>query len=162
MTWKYPNDSIEKPCKLMVFVNLIMHQRCHIFQYDYSQMKLIFILKTITEWRVWHVIGDISYELKKKTLFTLIEEKMKKKPLGQGIGFIGYSEAGLTAWTCVVIYNILYLTTFNSTIFVYSITPLTQLSSHQNASLTSWYWLQFTEINYHPSITTCHLHLGYL
>lgn len=117
MTWKYPNDSIEKLCKLMVFVNLIMHQRCHIFQYDYSQMKLIFILKTITEWRVWHVIGDISYELKKKPLFTLIEKKMKKNPLGQGIGFIGYSEAGLTAWTCVVIYSILYLTTLNSTIF---------------------------------------------
>lgn len=73
-----------------------MHQRCHIFQYDYSQMKLIFILKTITEWRVWHVIGDISYEFKKnkkKPLFTMIEKKMKKKTLGQGIG---YSEAGLT------------------------------------------------------------------
>lgn len=76
----YPNDSIEKLCKLMVFVNLIMHQRCHISQYDYSQMKLIFILKTITEWRVWHVIGDISYELKKNPLFTLIEKKMKKNP----------------------------------------------------------------------------------
>lgn len=123
MTWKYPNDSIEKLCKLMVFVNLIMHQRCHIFQYDYSQMKLIFILKTITEGRVWHVIGDISYELKKKPLFTLIEKKMKKKPLGQGIGFIGYSEAGLTAWTCVVIYNILYLTTLNSTTHPALITP---------------------------------------
>lgn len=120
MTWKYPNDSIEKLCKLMVFVNLIMHQRCHIFQYDYSQMKLIFILKTITEWRVWHVIGDISYEFKKnqkKTTFHNDWKKDEKKPLGQGIGFIGYSEAGLTAWTCVVIYNILYLTTLNSTMF---------------------------------------------
>lgn len=34
-------------------------------------------------WRVWHVIGDISYEFKKnkkKTLFTMIEKKMKKNP----------------------------------------------------------------------------------
>lgn len=67
-----------------VCINLIMHQRCHIFQYDYSQMKLIFILKTITEWRVWHVIGDISYELKKKNHFSHWLKKRWKKTPGTG------------------------------------------------------------------------------
>lgn len=149
MTWKYPNDSIEKLCKLMVFVNLIMHQRCHIFQYDYSQMKLIFILKTITEWRVWHVIGDISYELKKKKpTFHIDWKKDEKKTLGQGIRFIGYSEAGLTAWTCVVIYNILYLTTLNSTIFLCIQSQLSPSSHHTKMLL----WQADIDFNLQKSI----------
>lgn len=62
-------------------------------------------------------LETLAMNLKKKTTFHIDWKKDEKKPLGQGIGFIGYSEAGLTAWTCVVIYNILYLTTFNSTMF---------------------------------------------
>lgn len=67
----------------MVFVNLIMHQRCHIFQYDYSQMKLIFILKTITDEGCDMSLETLAMNLKKtknKTLFTMIEKKMKKNP----------------------------------------------------------------------------------
>lgn len=45
-------------------------------------MKLIFIFKIIIEWRVWYVIGDISYELKKKNIFYIDWKKDEKKFLG--------------------------------------------------------------------------------
>lgn len=147
MNCKYPNERIEKLCKLV----LCFH---NVSKVSYFPMIIPIWIRFSFSYLSLSEGGAMPMEKLSrnflKTFYIDSNKKRWKKNVGQSIGFISYSEAGLTG------HVLLYIMFFTSSLLLYHFCILVFDHTFHPAltTLTSWYWLQFTEINYYPSITT--------